>query len=315
VIRPGQLPLHPSVVLLLEDPQPDLSLNRSCLLSGHGEDIRARERRALWTLVPNQPHSPRHSVGQGERPPLPIPLSLTQCACGRSALTPAGAFGTWGRSFPGIEFGRVTVAFGLSRFGIKEMADRRTSKEVPLDGKSPIRAAVLAALIEAPGHGWDVARRASLRMGSSWRVEPKHVYPYLKRLETAGLVRTEREPSQRPPYVLDVYYPTEKGEQARREWLAARPTSSAFRTDLHVRLAFSNEEDIADLLRALAERRLDILEEIEENAANQTARVSYVGTIISLQCSAVDRRLKAEMEWIEEARAELEARREKRSRE
>ena len=35
--------------------------------------------------------------------------------------------------------------------------------EVKLDGKSPIRAAVLAALIEASGHGWDVARRAHLR--------------------------------------------------------------------------------------------------------------------------------------------------------
>jgi DNA-binding PadR family transcriptional regulator len=131
-------------------------------------------------------------------------------------------------------------------------------------------------------------------------------------LEADGLVRFEQKTSERSPYVLDVYYPTEKGEQARREWLAARPTSSTFRTDLQVRLAFSTEEDIPDLLRALAERRLDILEEIEENAANETARVSYVGTIISLQCSALDKRLKAEVEWIDEASRELEGRREKR---
>jgi DNA-binding PadR family transcriptional regulator len=194
------------------------------------------------------------------------------------------------------------------------MADRRTSKRAALDGKSPIRAAVLAALIEAPGHGWDVALRASRRMGVSWRVEPKHVYPYLKRLVADGLVRSERESSERPPYTLDVYYPTENGEQARREWLAARPRTSTFRTELLVRLAFSTEGDIPDLLRALSERRLDILEEIEENDANERARVSYVGTIISLQCSAVDKRLKAEVEWIEEAGRELETRREKRPR-
>jgi DNA-binding PadR family transcriptional regulator len=194
------------------------------------------------------------------------------------------------------------------------MADRRTSKEATLDGKSPVRAAVLAVLIEAPGHGWDVARRASRRMGSSWRVEPRHVYPYLKQLEADGLVRSERESSKRSPYVRDVYYPTEKGEQARREWLATPPTTGIIRTDLQVRLAFSNEEDIPDLLRALAERRLDILEEIEENAASETARVSYVGTIISLQCSSVDKRLKAEVEWIDEAGRELEALREKRLR-
>jgi DNA-binding PadR family transcriptional regulator len=194
------------------------------------------------------------------------------------------------------------------------MVERTTGGEVKLDGKSPVRAAVLAALIEAPGHGWDVARRASLRMGSSWGVDAKHVYSYLKRLLADELIRVEREPSDRPPYVLDVYYPTEKGKQARRAWLAARPRTKIVRGDLNVRLAFSTEEDIPDLLRALEERRLDLLEEMEENAARETLRVSYVGTVISLQCSAVEKRLKAEVEWIEEARLELEAQHEKRSR-
>jgi DNA-binding PadR family transcriptional regulator len=191
------------------------------------------------------------------------------------------------------------------------MADRRTSREAALDGKSPIRAALLAVLIEAPGHGWDVARRADRRMGSSWQVEPKHVYPYLKQLEADGLVRSEQQLFKRAPYVRDVYYPTEKGEQARQEWFAARPAGGIVRSDLLVRLAFSNERDIPDLLRALDERRTDILEEIEENAASETARVSYVGTIISLHCSSVDKRLKAEMEWIEEATKELETLRDK----
>lgn len=194
------------------------------------------------------------------------------------------------------------------------MAARRTNKEATLDGKSPIRAAILAALIEAPGHGWDVARRASLRMGSSWRVDYKHVYPYLKRLLADELVRIERETSDRKPYVLDVYHATEKGRKARRAWLAAPPTTNVVRSDLNVRLGFSTEEDIPELLRAFARRRLDILEEIEENEACETPRVSYVGVIISLQCSAADKRLKAEMEWIDEACRELEARHEARLR-
>jgi DNA-binding PadR family transcriptional regulator len=192
------------------------------------------------------------------------------------------------------------------------MADQGTSKGTKLGGKSPIRVAVLAALIEAPAHGWDVARRANLRMGSAWRVDPKHIYPYLERLEADGLVRSEQKTFKRAPYVRDVYYPTEKGKQARREWLAARPKTKAVRSELYVRLGFSTEEDIPDLLRALAERRLDVLEEMEENVACDTQRVSYVGTVISLQCSAVDRRLTAEKEWIDEARAELEERHEAR---
>jgi DNA-binding PadR family transcriptional regulator len=194
------------------------------------------------------------------------------------------------------------------------MAERKTSGEVKLDGKSPIRAAILAALIEAPGHGWDVARRASLRMGSSWGVDAKHVYAYLKRLLSDELIRVEREPSDRPPYVLDVYYPTEKGKQARRAWLAARPRTKVVRGDLNIRLGFSTEEDIPELLRAFAERRLDVLEELEENAARETPQVSYVGTVISLQCSAADKRLRAEKDWIDEACRKLEERREKRSR-
>jgi DNA-binding PadR family transcriptional regulator len=192
------------------------------------------------------------------------------------------------------------------------MAERGTSKETRLDGKSPIRAAVLAALIEAPAHGWDVARRANLRMGSAWRVDARHIYPYLKQLEADGLVCSEQQTFERQPYVRDVYYPTEKGKQARRDWLATRPRTNVFRSELHVRLGFSTEEDIPDLLRALAERRLDILEEIEENAACETPRISYAGSIMSLQCSAVDKRLKAEMEWIDEACSELEARRDAR---
>ncbi|HTD58053.1 MAG TPA: PadR family transcriptional regulator [Solirubrobacteraceae bacterium] len=171
---------------------------------------------------------------------------------------------------------------------------------------------MLAALIEAPAHGWDVARRANLRMGSSWQVDPKHIYPYLERLEADGLVRSEQKTFKRAPYVRDVYYPTELGKQARREWLAARPKTKAVRSELHVRLGFSTEEDIPDLLRALAERRLDVLEEMEENAACDTPRVSYLGTVISLQCSAADRRLTAEKEWIDEACAELEERHEAR---
>ncbi len=193
------------------------------------------------------------------------------------------------------------------------MAEQKTGGEVKLDGKSPIRAAALAALIEAPGHGWDVARRASLRMGSSWGVDAKHVYSYLKRLLADELIRVEREPSDRPPYVLDVYYPTEKGKQARRAWLAARPRTKVVRGDLNIRLGFSTEEDIPELLRAFAERRLDVLEELEENTARETLQVSYVGTVISLQCSAADKRLRAEKEWIDEACRKLEERREKRS--
>jgi DNA-binding PadR family transcriptional regulator len=192
------------------------------------------------------------------------------------------------------------------------MTEGKADKVTQIDGKSPVRAAVLAAVIEQPSHGWDVARRANRRLGSASRVDPKHVYSYLERLQHEDFVRIQRESFDRPPYVRDVYYPTLKGEEARREWLATPLNTGIIRTDLEVRLVFSTEQDIPVLLRALSERREEILEEIEENAASHTVRVSYLATIINLQRSSVDKRLKAEMEWIEEASKELEAQREQR---
>ena len=100
-------------------------------------------------------------------------------------------------------------------------AARRTSKAVGIDGKSPIRAAVLAAVVEQPGHGWDVARRAGRRVGVSWQINYKRISPHLKWLVREGWVRIGRESTERKPYSRDVYYPTEQGLAAREEWLAA----------------------------------------------------------------------------------------------
>ena len=193
------------------------------------------------------------------------------------------------------------------------MSAGRKNKTVGIDGRSALRAATLAALLEDPGYGWDIARRVNRRMGASWRLDSKHIYPVIAQLVADGLVRAVHESTSRHPQGRTVYYPTEEAERARRDWLAMAPTTGVIRADLHIRLVFSTEEDSADLLRALEERRLEILEEIEENAASEAPRVSWLGTMVSLQRSAVDKRLKAEMEWTEDAVRELETLREKRS--
>jgi DNA-binding PadR family transcriptional regulator len=191
------------------------------------------------------------------------------------------------------------------------MAARKTSKESPLDGKSRVRAAVLAVLIEKPSHGWDVARRASRRMGSSWRVDPKHIYPYLERLESDDLIRSQKERFDRQPYIREVYYVTEKGEEARRSWRRTPLEQGVITTDLDVRLLFSTEEDIPDLLDRFAERHKRILEEIEEIAFAETPHVSYLARVINMQRASVERRLRGELEWLEDATRELEVERDR----
>jgi DNA-binding PadR family transcriptional regulator len=187
------------------------------------------------------------------------------------------------------------------------MRERSIGRDAALIGRSPVQAAALAVLLEAPGYGWDVARRVNRRVGPSWRLSEKHIYPVLEKLEADGLVRSVEERFERKPYLRAVYHPTERAEQVRRGWLVTPLVRTAIRTDLQARLVFSTERDIPDLLRALEDCRMDILEEIEGNAASETPRVSYMGTTMSLYRSGVDKLLKAEMEWIEEAIRELQA--------
>jgi DNA-binding PadR family transcriptional regulator len=187
------------------------------------------------------------------------------------------------------------------------MVDSKKEKRASLvEGRSPVKAAALAVLLERPTYGYDVAKQINRRMGASWHVQEKHIYSVLKSLEADGLVRSERRPIDGPPYWRRFYHPTDEAVRARQEWLITPPAGSILRADIHARLAFSSDEDIPELLRALSQWRVDLLEEIEENAETETPRVSWLGTIMSLYRSAVDKRLKAEVEWVGEACRALE---------
>jgi DNA-binding PadR family transcriptional regulator len=175
-----------------------------------------------------------------------------------------------------------------------------------VEWRSPLQAAALAVLLEGPTYGYEVAKRINRRMGVSWRLQAKHIYPVLRELERAGLIRSEEQEVKGPLRSQRFYYPTERAVQARRDWMDTPPASSVLRADIHARLAFSSQQDVPGLLRALSEVRMDLLEEMEENAAMETPRVSWRGTVMSLCRSAVDRRLKAEVEWVEEACRALE---------
>jgi DNA-binding PadR family transcriptional regulator len=60
--------------------------------------------------------------------------------------------------------------------------------------RGDIRTALLAALAEGPGHGYDVMQTLEEKTGGAWRPSPGSVYPTLQLLEDEGLVRSaERE--------------------------------------------------------------------------------------------------------------------------
>lgn len=60
--------------------------------------------------------------------------------------------------------------------------------------RGDIRTALLAALAEGPGHGYDVMQTLEDKTGGAWRPSPGSVYPTLQLLEDEGLVQSsERE--------------------------------------------------------------------------------------------------------------------------
>jgi len=60
--------------------------------------------------------------------------------------------------------------------------------------RGQIRTALLAVLVEGPGHGYDVMQKLEDKTGGAWRPSPGSVYPTLQLLEDEGLVRsTERD--------------------------------------------------------------------------------------------------------------------------
>jgi DNA-binding PadR family transcriptional regulator len=174
----------------------------------------------------------------------------------------------------------------------------RQPRQPRLTGKSPIKVAALAVLIEGPGHGWDVAHRVNMVMGPSWRVEGKRIYAPLSQLASEGLVRIEQEPCPEPPGYRKIYFATELAQPALKNWLTTPPAMSIVRADIHARVACSSEADIPALLRSLKEYRIDLLESAEENAMPERPAVSWAGLVISLVRRAADQRYAAELEWV-----------------
>ena len=60
--------------------------------------------------------------------------------------------------------------------------------------RGDIRTALLVALADAPGHGYELIQRLADKTGGAWQPSPGSVYPTLQFLEDEGLVgSTERD--------------------------------------------------------------------------------------------------------------------------
>jgi DNA-binding PadR family transcriptional regulator len=171
---------------------------------------------------------------------------------------------------------------------------------------------VIAVLLEGPGYGYEIASRLKKRLGPSWRIYAKHLYPVLRGLEEAGLVRSEETPgdpkARRRASKNDrtVYSPTPAALEARDEWMAAPIATTLVRADIQAHLAFAREEEAPTILKLLDEYEERLLADVEANTIMDTPRVSWLGLVMSHGRASVTRRLDAEVAWIGDLREDIE---------
>lgn len=185
-------------------------------------------------------------------------------------------------------------------------------KKPELGGRSPLRASVIACLLDGPGHGYDIARRLKTRLGPSWRIYAKHLYPVLEALEKDQLVRSEDRPSERgdgrelSKKARRVYFPTPAALAARTEWMQAPVSMTLVRADIQAHLAFAREEEAPIILALLDRYEEDLIAALEANAAVDVPRVSWLGLVIGQVRASVARRLDAEIAWVGDVRRDIE---------
>jgi DNA-binding PadR family transcriptional regulator len=185
-------------------------------------------------------------------------------------------------------------------------------KKPALGGRSPLRAVVLAVVLEGPGHGYEIAARLAWRVGPSWRIYAKHLYPILKSLEQDGYVRSEDVPastrpgSNRSKKDRLVYYPTPTAAKAREEWMQAPASLTLMRPDIHARLIFSQPEEAPRLLEMLKQYEQDVVGLVEMIAELEPAADTWQGRWLEHTRASVARQLGAERESIVEARLDIE---------
>ncbi len=69
--------------------------------------------------------------------------------------------------------------------------------------RGDIRTALLAALDDGPGHGYELIQRLEAKSEGAWRPSPGSVYPTLQLLEDEGLVQSTERDGKRVYEVTD----------------------------------------------------------------------------------------------------------------
>jgi DNA-binding PadR family transcriptional regulator len=170
-----------------------------------------------------------------------------------------------------------------------------------------LRTAVLAALVEQPGHGYDLTNRLNRRMGAMLQVDLRRVYEVLEQLEKERLAcSTEQHALSAPRRRRRVFSATERGHEVHAAWLREREPVPMVRADIYALVAFSRPEQGDALLTKLEEYELDCMQMQEQACEIDLGHASWRSRMFNVTRAAVGEQLRAEIRWITRVRREIE---------
>jgi len=118
---------------------------------------------------------------------------------------------------------------------------------------TPTGRVILGLVALGPRTGYDIKRISDNSTRFFWGASYGQIYPELRRLEAAGLIRSRDEP--RGQLQRRVYRITRRGERAVREWLVEHDTAYELRDEGLLRLFFRELLTPAEQLDLVRRRR------------------------------------------------------------
>jgi DNA-binding PadR family transcriptional regulator len=169
-----------------------------------------------------------------------------------------------------------------------------------------LRGALLALLLERPGHGYELANRLRERLGSSWAISRTYIYSLLDELEAEGLIVGRAEPVRRGRRVLVTFHPTGLTAPALTQWMQTLAPKEPVRIGLQAKIAVAREQDAPWLLQALTEYERECLH-VLQRTSSATATNQHHWQMLALDCArdAVHGQLRAEIEWARRTRQRI----------
>ena len=172
-----------------------------------------------------------------------------------------------------------------------------------------IRNGILALLVEAPRHGYQVKTDFEERTGGTWPLNIGQVYTTLARLERDGLVRVvnvTNEGDESGDASRIVYAATEAGRGIAREWFSTPVRrTQAPRDELAIKLALAVGTPgvaVAELVQAQRTEAVRGLQELTRLKANATSSddLAWLLVVDSMVFQA-----EAEVRWLDHCEARL----------